>query len=133
MRTVRVQPPSFPDAELQAPLPVAATTRWQVLCGDSDHWRAGVYSPAETAADQIAELECHDCPELFLLLTGRLTLVVFDGGRAREIELEPQHPVVVTAPHCGYCPDGSHTGSALVVERDVFSTEYGTVEEWAQR
>ncbi len=133
MRTVTVVPPSFPDVRTDAPLPVLDDTRWQVLCGDTGHWRAGIFSPPEAAREEIEELERHDCPELFLLLAGRMTLVCWVDGGVREVELQPSQPVLVTAPHSGYCPDGPHTGSAFVVERDAFSTEYRTLEEWAGR
>jgi hypothetical protein len=129
-RIVQTRPPSSPDAEPNAPLEPAADLRWQVLCGDSGHWRAGIYSPAETTAQEIRELEQHDCPELFLLLSGRLTLVLALGGETRELPLEPGKPVLVAAPHGGFCPDGPHTGAAFVVERDSFDTEYRTITGW---
>jgi len=125
MRTVEVTRPSFPDVAMNSVLDIAAGQRWQVVCGDEGHWRAGVYSPGETSATEVIELEQHDCPELFLLLSGRLTLVLREGGEIRELPLEPMRPVFVTAPHCGFCPDGPHTGTAFVVERDAFKTEYG--------
>ena len=131
MRSVRVKHPSFPEAAENANLIPDADLRWQVLCGDRNHWRSGIYSPPESSRAEIVELERHDCPELFLLLDGRLTLVCWLGGEEREIELQPAQPVLVTAPHSGYCPDGPHTGRAFVVERDVFRTEYRTLDEWA--
>jgi hypothetical protein len=72
-------------------------------------------------------LELHDCPELFLLLSGRLTLLLATDGAIRQLPLEPGRPVLVTAPHCGFCPDGPHTGTAFVVERDSFDTTYNPV------
>ena len=39
-------------------------------------------------------------------------------------------PVLVTAPHAGFCPDGPHSGRALVVERDAFDTKYGSPTEF---
>lgn len=133
MRTVTVVAPSFPDARENEVLSIVPDLRWQVLCGDEGHWRAGIYSPPETSRDELDELELHDCPELFLLLEGRLTLVCWIDGAVRELELPPGQPVLVTAPHSGYCPEGAHTGSAFVVERDALSTEYRTEGEWADR
>lgn len=124
MRKVVTLPPSFPAAPLNELLAALPGQRWQVLCGDAGHWRVGLYSPGESRRGDIAELEQHDCPELFLLLSGRLTLVLEEAGGVRELPLEAGRPVLVTAPHCGYCPDGPHTGLALVVERDSFETEY---------
>jgi len=130
MRTVRVEPPSFPRAPADRLLDVADATRWQVLCGDAGHWRAGVFSPPETSASECTELEKHTCPELFLLLSGRLTLVLHVDGGIRELELQPGRPVLVEAPHAGFCPDGPHAGRAFVVERDAFATEYRIPGEW---
>lgn len=130
MRKVTVTAPSFPDVHPETPLPIVAETRWQVLCGDADHWRAGVYSPPECGPEELDELERHTCPELFLLLSGRLVLLVAREDGTEEVELEPGKPVLVTAPHAGFCPDGPHTGSAFVVERDLFETEYRTKGEW---
>jgi hypothetical protein len=133
MRTVTTRPPSFPEAATEALLQAAPGVRWQVLCGDAGHWRLGIYSPAETSAADLVELERHDCPELFLLLDGELTLLVAEvseGGRTRELPLVPGRPVLVTAPHGGFCPRGPHSGRALVVERDAFDTEYRTPGGW---
>lgn len=131
MRFVTTEPPSFPAAAPDELLPVVPGERWQVMCGDAGHWRAGVYSPPQTRPDELDELERHDCPELFLLMSGRLTLLLSDGkGGTRELPLEAGKPVLVRAPHSGFCPDGPHTGVAFVVERDAFLTEYRAAGEW---
>ncbi len=130
MRKVTVTAPSFPSVQPETPLPIQSETRWQVLCGDADHWRAGVYSPPECRPEELQELERHTCPELFLLLSGRLVLLVAGDDGIEELELERDKPVLVTAPHAGYCPDGPHTGSAFVVERDLFETEYRGKGRW---
>ena len=130
LRTVTVQAPSFPEAPPHRLLSIAPDLRWQVLCGDTDHWRVGVYSPPETCAGDLSELERHDCPEFFLLLSGRLTLVLAGPDGPEELALLPGRPVLVTAPHGGFCPDGPHSGAALVVERDAFTTEYRALGEW---
>ena len=132
MRKVEVKPPSFPPVRADAPLEIKPGLRWQVLCGDQGHWRVGVYSPPETKASDCVELERHDCPEYFHLLSGRLTLLVHGPDGLREVPLEPGRPVLVSSPHCGFCPDGPHSGVALVVERDAFSTEYRPPLEWAR-
>lgn len=130
MRIVKTRKPSFPEADEHVPLDHEAGAVWQVLCGDEDHWRVGMYSPALSSIDEVEELELHDCPELFLLISGRMTLVLHLEGEVRCLELEAQRPVLVTGPHTGFCPDGPHTGTAFVVERDEFETEYRTVEGW---
>lgn len=131
MRHVKTRSPSFPSVVPDELLSeIAYGERWQVLCGDEAHWRVGVYSPPESCAQQIEELELHDCPEFFLLLSGNVTLVIHDQGRIRHLPLRPNRPILVTRPHAGFCPDGPFTGTALVVERDSFGTEYRTPEQW---
>ncbi|MBM4394215.1 MAG: hypothetical protein FJ087_00820 [Deltaproteobacteria bacterium] len=131
MRRVETRPPSFPGVGPDAVTPWKDAERWQVLCGDTGHWRVGVYAPEHGSAADVRELERHDCPELFVLLSGRVTLVLSDGaGGTREVPLEDRRPLLVTSPHTGYCPDGPHTGIALVVERDSFDTEYRPIGEW---
>jgi len=130
-RQVKTRAPSFPEVEPDAQLTMAPGQRWQVLCGDTGHWRLGVYSPPESEAEQCEELEKHDCPELFMLLSGRVTLVLSDGeGGTRELELEKEKPVLVETPHAGFCPDGPHAGKCLVIERDSFDTEYRAAKDW---
>jgi hypothetical protein len=133
MRRVPTRPPSFPDVTPDTLLAPAKAVTWQVLCGDRGHWRCGIYSPELDCFEAVGELERHDCPELFLLLRGRVTLVLsapHEPRSVRELPLEPGRPVLVTAPHSGYCPDGPHTGAAFVVERDAFDTEYREPAEW---
>jgi len=134
MRFVQTDPPSFPDAPADTPLAPAPGERWQVLCGDAGHWRVGVYSPPEAGLGDVRELERHDCPELFLLVSGRVTLVLSDGrGGVREVPLRAGEPISVAAPHSAYCPDGPHAGTCLVVERDAFRTEYREPAGWTGR
>jgi hypothetical protein len=130
MRRVQTRPPSFPEVDFDTLLSIEPGKRWQVLCGDAGHWRLGVYSPPESSAEQCEELEKHDCPELFLLLSGKVSLVLAENDGTPVLALEPNKPVLVTSPHSGFCPDGPHTGAALVVERDSFDTEYRPAKEW---
>jgi hypothetical protein len=130
MKTIKTMKPSFPAVRFDFPVNIKPGIRWQVLCGDSCHWRAGIYSPQETSMKKIKELEKHDCPELFLLLRGRLVIVIADENGLRECELEKEKPVLVTSFHSGFCPDGSHSGTAFVIERDEFETEYRNIEDF---
>jgi len=132
MRRVKVRRPSFSEVEADVLLEAAKRAEvWQVLCGDSGHYRVGIYSPALESASDVEELERHDCPELFLLLRGALTLVLSDEkGGTRQLPLEQGRPVLVKAPHSGFCPLGAHQGAALVVERDELETEYRPVADW---
>jgi hypothetical protein len=115
---------SFPDYALHRGLSAKAKKEWQVLCGDKAHWRVGFYSPTQKSNREVERLEKHTCVELFMLLSGRMTLILDNGKREYELKLEPMKPVMVWDWHCGYCPTGSHAGVAIVVERDQFSTVY---------
>jgi len=130
MREVRTSPPSFPEAVENQLLTPQDNERWQVLCGDADHWRLGIYSPEVGSADDIEELEWHDCPELFMLMNGRVSLLLRDENGERTVELEPNKPIHVTCYHAGFCPDGPFTGQALVIERDAFNTIYKRRDEF---
>ncbi|HNZ02507.1 MAG TPA: hypothetical protein PLY68_05615 [Myxococcota bacterium] len=131
MRKVSTRRPSFPAVVFDSALAWPDGERWNVLCGDEGHWRCGVFSPPQSDVAQIDELEWHDCPELFLLLSGQVTLVLSDNaGGVRELSLEPGRPVLVSSPHSAYCPAGSHSGVCFVVERDEFETEYRDIQEW---
>lgn len=81
-------------------------------------WNAGVYSPSESSIVEIDELVDPQVPTLFLLLEGRVTIVFANNiGELHETALEPGQPLLVTAPHAAYCPDGPHEGVVLMVER----------------
>ncbi len=133
MRKVTVTPPSFPEVIFNELLQGKALAggegieipEWEVLCGDAGHWRVGLFSPASTSALDVVELETHTCPEFFILLKGNIFLLLEDeDGSRRTLALLPGRPVLVTAAHGGFCPDGPHSGVALVVERDAFTTTY---------
>ena len=119
----KTEPGSFPAYATHRGLVARPQKEWQVLCGDNNHWRVGYYSPPQKSAAEVKRLEKHTCVELFLLLSGRVTLILDDGTGERELELEPMKPVMVWDWHCGYAP-GPFTGVALVVERDSFTTVY---------
>jgi hypothetical protein len=81
-------------------------------------WQAGVCSPSQTGLGEIDELAQCDRPALFLLLEGRVTIVFANNaGELHEMPLQPGAPVLISAPHAAYCPDGPHEGVALIVER----------------
>ncbi len=124
MRQVQVTNPSFPETAFNEPLPLDSETIWQVVCGDTDHWRCGFYSPLVSFTEDISELEKHDCPELFLLVEGNVSLLLADESGERIQKLQPLQPVLVTCRHAGFCPDGPHTGRCIVIERDAFTTTY---------
>lgn len=124
MRKVETSRPSFPDAAVNRLLSLDPGERWQVVCGDTDNWRCGFYSPEFSSANEIRELEEHNCPELFMLVEGRVSLLLADEAGERVLELASLQPVLVTCRHAGFCPDGPHTGRCIVIERDAFSTEY---------
>lgn len=82
------------------------------------------------ARDDVVEYELHDCPELFTLIEGKITIVLIEQGTIKEVALKKNTPFFVTGPHAGFCPKGRCTGKALVVERDAFHTVYRPAEEW---
>lgn len=111
-------PEVVPAAAMEQPLHWRRSERWQLMCGDANAWHAGVYSPAESSLVEIDELEAKDCPALFLLLEGRITIVFANkAGELHEMALEPGTPVLISSPFAAYCPDGPHAGVALIVER----------------
>ena len=121
-KTVATAAGEIPKFALSQGLKSRPGKKFQVMCGDRGHWRAGFSSPKFCRADQITELEKHSCPEMFLLLKGRVVMILDDGKGEFELELEPMKPVIIAGWHRGYCPDGPHTGVAMIVERDGFST-----------
>jgi hypothetical protein len=123
-KRVHTRAGSFPKFAVSRLLKSRTGKRWQVLCGDKNHWRIGFYSPGESRNQEVKQLEKHSCVELFMLLSGSQTLIIDDGKGERELKLKPMQPVMVRGWHCGYSPQGPHTGVSLVVERDRFSTIY---------
>jgi hypothetical protein len=132
MKKVITEKPSFPKFNLNKLLTPHGKERWQVICGDEDHWRLGVYSPEYSQESDILELESHNCPELFILLEGRVSLLLFNEETKgfETLELEQGKPIMVDTWHDGFCPDGPFTGKALVVERDQFETLYKNREDF---
>lgn len=106
--------------------------RWQLLDDDRTS-RARICSPAESSLADIDELAHHDVPSLFLLLEGRITIVCANNaGELHEMALEAGSPVLISAAHATYCPDGPHRGVALVVERADLPSQWqpATHLEW---
>lgn len=108
------------------PLTLKNKTLWQVICGEGANWRTGLYSPDIASAKEIKRLEKHSCSEFFILLSGKLNLLIENDAEAglKIIELEAFKPILINTWHSGFCPDGPYTGSALVVELGDFTTEY---------
>ncbi len=80
--------------------------------------------PEFTSLSEVDYLEKHDAPELFLLLEGKVVLVLSeDGAELREVPMERGKLYVVTEWHNAYRP-GNCRGVALVVERTGISTTY---------
>ena len=126
---VSVKYPSFPKVKLDRLLKKPSLKkRWQVLCGDKDHWRIGLYSPEFKSVPDIERFEKHTCPEYFMLVKGNVSLALLERKAKKDIikivKLKPFQPILAETWHCGFCPDGKHTGSALVVERDQFTSYY---------
>ena len=103
--------------------PITANKEWEVIFNEGTNWRIGIYRPKYRSADEITELEQHNCPESFLLLQGELTMLYRDSaGVLQHKPLKPMELVTFTEPHAGFSPD--HSGIACVVENAKFSTIY---------
>jgi len=102
---------------------------WQVICGDRDHWRVGIYSPEFSNIGQVQKLEKHSCPEFFMLLEGELTLVLDRNNKLELLKLEKFKPILVDTWHTGFSPQGPFKSKALVVERDTFTTKYRAIKD----
>lgn len=97
-------------------------SRWSVIFRDSGAWRVGLYRPEAKRQEDIAMLEKHTCPELFVCLQGRTGLVLKNSSEERIVELAPNQALMVTEYHNGFSIDPE--GYFLVVERTTFTTEY---------
>ncbi|MGB9600558.1 MAG: hypothetical protein ACPL7I_08390 [Myxococcota bacterium] len=127
MKIIKTRYPSFPTVKVDRLLKIKPKKRWQVICGDRRHYRIGIYSPEFTKCSEINILERHNCPEFFMLIKGKISLLIIDDrGRERILRLEPFKPVLVEGWHNGFSPDGKFKGVSIVVERDEFTTIYRT-------
>jgi len=115
---------SFPKFPLHKLLKSKPGKRWQVLCGDRNQWRIGLFSPSDSKNSGVKQLEKHSCVELFMLISGEQTLILDHGKGEFELQLKLNQPVMVKGWHSGYSPKGPHKGVSFVVERDKFSTSY---------
>lgn len=97
--------------------------RWKVIFSDKNNWRCGVYIPEFTDASEIQKFEKHNGPELFLLLEGKATLVLFGPKVRKEKSLKKGEVVIVNTWHNAYRPKGDK-GMALVIEKDNISTRW---------
>lgn len=80
--------------------------------------------PSASSLHEIDELVQHDCPALFVLLEGHVTVVFANNaGELHEMPLEPGAPFLISAPHAAYCPDGPRRGVALIVQQADLSTQ----------
>ncbi len=98
--------------------------RWKVVFEEDGRWRCGIYVPEYTSKDQVEYLEKHNAPELFLLIKGKIVLLLSNDGREIiEKPMEKGKIYIVTEWHNAYRPNGSE-GVALVIERTDIETEY---------
>lgn len=106
---------------------IKADKEWDVIFNEGKNWRVGIYRPKYKSAGEITELEQHNCPEAFLLLQGRLTMLYKEAnGTLREKQLQPMELTTFTEPHAGFSLDLS--GVAFVVENAKFETVYTDIE-----
>lgn len=99
-------------------LELKSKRRWKILLNEGK-WLCGLYIPEFRRKEEIDKLEKHDAPELFLLIEGKVNLVVKDKGREREISLAKGEATVLDCWHNAY-----GKGKVFVVERAGVSTEF---------
>ncbi|MBF0313958.1 MAG: hypothetical protein HQK50_10380 [Oligoflexia bacterium] len=122
---IKVVPPSFPEVPFNKILPkLKEKQEWQVICGDAHHYRVGLYSPKFTSLAEVERFEKHTCDEFFMLIAGKVSLVLVQKGHIKVVPLKLFQPMMVSDWHNGFSPKGSYTGKVLVVERDRFTTLY---------
>ena len=56
-------------------------------------------------------------------------MTLIKKGKLETVILEPMKPVFVDTWHNAFCPNGKYMGTALVVERGEFTTEYKACPE----
>lgn len=108
-------------------LPAKAHERWQVVFSEkSEGYRIGLYLPEFTKPEEIQQLEKHNYQEVFLLISGKMGLVIRDEHNNPQTEqivtLEPGRPVVVAGYHNGFSSDNA---LCYVFEADNIETEFG--------
>ena len=104
-------------------IPLKSKKRWKVVFRDKNNWLSGIYIPEFTDASQVKKFEKHSGPELFLLLEGKVTLVLLEGKKHKKVPLKKNEIVIVSTWHNAYRPKGGK-GVVLVIERDNISTQW---------
>ncbi|RLF19176.1 MAG: hypothetical protein DRZ82_06655 [Thermoprotei archaeon] len=108
-------------------IPIKAKGRWHVVFREDEKWQCGIYVPENESLEDIKFLELHNAPELFILIKGKINLVLMDeSGKVHEIPMEEGKLYIVQTWHNAYRPNGKE-GIALVIERPDISTEYRNV------
>lgn len=104
-------------------IPIKSKFRWRVVFQDTGSWRCGFYVPENKSKDEIEVLEKHNIPEFFLLIEGRVSLLIKENEKLKVLPLKKNEIAIVDTYHNGFSPKGKK-GIALVIERDTFKTIY---------
>lgn len=104
-------------------IPIKSKIRWRVVFQDTGSWRCGIYVPEHKSKEEIKVLEKHNIPELFLLIEGKISLLIKENEKLKVLPLKKNEIVIVDTYHNGFSPAGKK-GIALVIERDTFETTY---------
>ena len=100
--------------------------RWKVIFNDDMKWRVGIYVPENKSLEEISYLEAHNAPELFLLLKGKVNLVISEDLQSYKIiSMEKYKIYIVNEWHNAFRIGDE--GIALVVERSDIATKYEKV------
>jgi len=101
--------------------------RWRVLYNEGN-WLCGLYKPEFRRKNEVVILERHNAPELFLLIDGKITLLVKrDRGRLRELKMKKGEVIVLTDWHNAYSPDAR--GEAIVIEKNGVKTTFKSIKD----
>jgi len=105
-------------------IPVRPKQRWEVVFEENGKWRCGIYVPEYTSKNQVECLEKHNAPELFLLVKGKIVLLLsHDSKEVVEVPMKEEVVYIVDEWHNAYRPNGEE-GVALVIERTDIETKF---------
>jgi len=109
-------------------IPIKPKQRWEVVFEENGKWRCGIYVPEYSSRNEVKYLEKHNAPELFLLVKGKIILLLSeDSKNVVEKPMEEGKIYIVTEWHNAYRPNGCE-GVALVIERLDIETEYAEIK-----
>jgi len=97
---------------------------WNPVFKDDKRWLLGFYKPQAKSLKEIDYLEKHKYPELFLLIEGKIILVIKEkkDSPIKKLALKKGEVVIINCWHNGYALEPDST--ALVIESSDNPTQY---------